>query len=296
MFLFNATHFSSGVISTFIRKDKVDPILNEIRKTHPFVHSIFLGISPFLQRSTPSYAVRLDYEIRIENNSITSVERSDEINEAFMIEPYKQKISHLEDYLFGRDGFNSRKFEQGIDEEEFNLVAKNYSDYRAFVRFAVLVLVVLWVVLGVNYSVNQNLNTEIQHKESELETYSLNVAYRDQLLQERNRKFALYQFSGLNSSTYFYQLIDELTLSTPEEIKLQELVVFPLRQNSGSNKQLEFDRTVINVIGNSPNSMLLNNWITFLNKLSWVKSVEIVSFEKSPLKGSQFLLRVTPQP
>jgi hypothetical protein len=94
------------------------------------------------------------------------------------------------------------------------------------------------------------------------------------LKKEYNEKEGYLRRAGWlsNSQNSFY--IDQLSLTRPEEIILESLIIAPLNEEMTRKlKKIQFNQGVIRVVGKCVNPILLNPWIQNIRDMGWVKEV-----------------------
>ncbi|MBL4653531.1 MAG: hypothetical protein JKY53_11835 [Flavobacteriales bacterium] len=113
---------------------------------------------------------------------------------------------------------------------------------------------------------------------------------KQQLNQKRESLFYLGMIEHPKSSFY----ADRIGGTVPSKITLQSLKFFPLQRNKDQfEKTLRFDENVILIEGQTPKSVVLNDWIKELNQFEWLADITIISYEQKPEKGvGEFGLRL----
>lgn len=120
-----------------------------------------------------------------------------------------------------------------------------------------------------------------------------NLALLERLRQEKTRKEQLILSSGINASEFISFYIDRIGESVPGSISLKEVQVFPLKEKLKEKKKVEIQQEVIEIIGYTPGSEVLDNWMEKVNRFEWVKSVELINYLKSENVNAEFKLLIT---
>ena len=145
------------------------------------------------------------------------------------------------------------------------------------------------VILGyVNNQKLDGLKTRLaENKEQIMKVAQL----KQQLNQKRESLFYLGMIEHPKSSFY----ADKIGETVPSKITLQSIQFFPLQRNKDLfEKTLRFNENTILIDGQTPKSVILNDWIKELNQFEWISDITIVSYEQKPEKGvGEFGLKLT---
>ncbi len=87
------------------------------------------------------------------------------------------------------------------------------------------------------------------------------------------------------------QFLDQIGASVPENIVLRELKLNPLTQKIKLDSKLAVRENHIEIIGIIKNELELNIWITSLNKLDWISSVEVIEYKRKE-RSNYYLFKI----
>jgi len=87
---------------------------------------------------------------------------------------------------------------------------------------------------------------------------------------------------------------DQIGASVPGAIVLNKLDIFPIIYDEESNKAISMRYDSIWVNGTAKNSEALNSWIADMNKMDWLKAVNILNYEQNDIQEpAEFELMLT---
>ncbi|KQC29392.1 hypothetical protein [Flagellimonas eckloniae] len=94
-----------------------------------------------------------------------------------------------------------------------------------------------------------------------------------------------------NSRTSFY--LDKLGASLPKSILLTELLYQPLTKPIQESKPIQLDENRILVMGTSISSEDFSSWITLLETIEWITSVETMDYDYKNKNTSNFKIKIS---
>lgn len=147
-----------------------------------------------------------------------------------------------------------------------------FSSFRKILFLGIIFSVILTSVLflGVNLSEkikNQHLSQNIDSNRSKNQLDSLQnvLKYQEQLIVQNST----YQ------KRYKYQILNEIALSTPEQITLTKLSLNPLTAKIRTDKPILFSNNTIHIKGFSDEIKSIYSWISKVNSSEWVTDIYI---------------------
>ena len=69
--------------------------------------------------------------------------------------------------------------------------------------------------------------------------------------------------------------------------------VFPLTENLKEKRKVEIDQSKIQISGWTSSNVVLDDWIETINREEWVKSVELINYQKINDKDALFNLIIS---
>ena len=115
------------------------------------------------------------------------------------------------------------------------------------------------------------------------------TAVRNRVTEKEKKVNAVLSLS--NSRTSFY--LDELGASVPKSILLTELLYQPLTKPMQESKPIQLDENRILVMGTSISSEDFSSWITHLETIEWIASVETMDYDYKNKSTSNFKIKIS---
>ncbi len=293
-FYFCSYNDSYKVATSFFRKNLIEDIVVELEEAKVMLVGISCGIIPVLLSASEKEKIAFDFIIEIENGRILQISRNESpsdrstINSIFRTrnEAINQGVvlsytSNFENYTSG--------FEETISKDKLD----NYSQFSRFKFFGVLSVSIIFSSLVINYFYLNNLNDEVAQLETDLALNNSNMSTLETLKQEKTRKEQLVISSGVNPDQFISFFIDKIGESVPKSISLREMYVFPLAENLKEKRKVEIRQDAIEIIGYTPNSQVLDDWMEKMNRYEWVESVELLNYLESTNSKAEFKLLIS---
>ena len=274
---------------SIIRKDVLNPLFNKVEKLKLFGVQVYLG--PFILENSISLIanhtlVTTTHELIIENNNIIhidslgSVASGDEydiegeiINSHELI-AFSSALSHfilLQQLI-------PISCEQVISHKEEYLNKNKYTTVGfALIVFFFIITITNMLISNSLESTNNELQYQINSKKQyvdELAVLSEELAIKEQFIQN----------SGVTKASKISYYADQIALSVPNSIRLDELFINPLSKRISKAEDIHFNYNSIKVIGTVDRSIQLNNWIKELKAYEWTNEINIISFIQNNLK------------
>ena len=281
-FYFNTYHDDSTILVSFFRKKLIEELVNHFTENKFFVMSITGGIVPILTLATADELITLDYTIQLSGGQLIKVERNEEaIHRTQLGGIFYEKELLIAQAIYTSLHQTHPCFEQGLLTEQLQQQQNEYAQFRQFVFFGlVLVFSVLLALVG-NYLYVNKLNQEVADLEVELTLNNDNLSLLETLKQEKIRKELLVDNSGVYQKHFLTFYVDKIAETIPANIDLQEALIFPLKESLKEKRKVEFEKHTINIVGTTPSSELLEEWMNKLNRYSWIQSVQLVNYLKT---------------
>ena len=96
--------------------------------------------------------------------------------------------------------------------------------------------------------------------------------------------------SGVSSNHFISYYLDEIGKGVPKEIRLSEMLVFPLKEKLKDKRKVEVDQKKIEISGWTSDNVVLDDWIEDMDKAAWVGSVELLNYQKMANNDAGFKL------
>ncbi|MFA8301336.1 MAG: hypothetical protein ACEPOV_14300 [Hyphomicrobiales bacterium] len=188
----------------------------------------------------------------------------------FLIE--SDMISKYKDYVQS-DASMSRLNLYGLPSKDIfksiNLRRLFYLILFVGIAFVFFLLLINYAFFSFNYKKSEILNQQIK------ESY-LDIKVKEKLLKEYNEERAIIDNAGLISNSTLTYFVDRINGTIPEDIVLNEFLVFPISTDKRI-KKMSFQNTDILIAGFFSLSQEFNSWLTGLAYLDWVKEVIVLN-------------------
>jgi hypothetical protein len=282
-----------------IRKDVLDNLIKQIEKLNLFGVQIYLG--PFALESTIQLLDRVSilttsHELIIENNNVIQIDSLGSVSNGEEYNIEGETINSHELTAFGT-AFNhfvpSVKItpidSEKVTEFKEEFLYKNKSSIVGFsiVAFFFIVVMANLLIAGSYEKTHNQLQYQINNKRQFVE--ELNKLQGDLKIKEQ-----FIQSSGVARASRLSFYTDQIGLSIPESIQLNQLFVNPLAKRINKAEDINFNYNTIKISGTVSRSIELNNWIKLLKKYSWINEINIISFIQDNIKTvGEFEIEVT---
>jgi hypothetical protein len=163
------------------------------------------------------------------------------------------------------------------DEESF--VYKTLNRYLLFASLGLIffLLLINFIAFSLYNGKQQALSDEISYEKNLF-------VLRDSLRKEITLKTGLISQMGLSEATRYGFYADRIAGSLPDGISLTSLTLNPAVDKIKAGKPVQLGK-YIRIMGDSKGSLPINEWIDTLNKLEWIRDIEIINYEKTDTKG-----------
>jgi len=169
----------------------------------------------------------------------------------------------------------------GTEETAYPPVKKNKIDFFAH-RFFILggwsTLIIAFLVLLINSLVFMHYTDMENQLEKQVSNNNQYLIILNKLKEELKQKDQFLLQSGFTEKTRFSFFTDRIASSVPSGIHLSGLSVSPLQSKIKKEKAIEFRKGYISLNGQTPNSIILNDWITVLEKYPWIGKISVIHY------------------
>lgn len=292
-FYFTTKAIGNKLLTSFFRKTLIASTLQELEQLKVFVVNVTSGIPPIAALGEHTLTMRNEYKLEIANQQIKTFERTEEKHGQLNIDgqfiDYQQALAKGVIHILLQ---SETSISGGFETEEQATKLGAYKEYSKF-RFLGLSLVfgILLLLIG-NYFYTNSLNQQVADLEMELALNNENLTIIDRMEQEKIRKGQLLQSSGINSASFVSYYLNEIGKSVPNSISLFSLNEFPLKQRLKQKQKVEIEQEIIEIMGETPSSPVLDDWMEYLNRYEWINRVELLNYSKTASGKSMFHLQI----
>lgn len=280
-FYFTSYDDGSEVAASFVRKAVLADIEGIFEEQKWHLLGISCGETPLfsLDENGSYYG---EQRIKLEEGKIILLERN-------KVEPrskYREEIAEAiaENYSAPSESFQLHRHEDAT---------ANFQEFSQFKVLGLSLLTALLVLLVGNYFYQNHLNQSVAQLEMDLNLSNENLSLLDRLEQEKSRKEQLVANAGVTSPKFLSFYLDEIGTTVPETIDLQELQLFPLDGKLKNKQKVSIHSNRIVIEGTTPNNVVLDDWIEYMDRFEWVQSIELLHYGKVSEKQAEFKLEIT---
>ncbi len=281
-----------------IRKDVLDKLIKKIEDLGLFGVQIYLG--PFVLENTIPLLDKItllttSHELLIENNMIIQLDSLGSVSNGEEYNLEGEIINSHELIAFGTalSHFIPPNGLTSIEASEVFEIQQEYYYKNKYVTVGFAMLVLFFVITIINMLIGnsyQDTNNELQYQVNSKKQYVDELAI---LREEFNIKEQFVQNSGVTQASKISFYADQIALSVPESIQLNQLFINPLTKRINKAEDIHFKYNKIKISGTVAKSIALNNWVKQLKKYEWTDDINIISFVQDNLQhAGEFELEI----
>jgi len=266
-----------------IRKDVLDTLLVKLDKLKIFAVQISLGpfaIENTIQLVDKPILLTTTHELLIEENNILQMNNLGSVSNGETYNIEGEMVSSHEIIAFGAALNHFAPTNKltpincnAVDTFKTEHLNKNkllIVGFGMLAFFFIVVLLNLWI--SSNYESSRNaLQYQVNSKKKVVEELAL-------LDEELKIKEQFIQGSGVARASKISFYVDQVALSIPKSIQLNQLFINPLKKRINKAEDINFTYNVIKITGTVSKSIELNNWVKELKKYEWINEIIIISF------------------
>jgi len=288
-------YLQQSIISTnecwvsIIRKDALDTLLQEIKSFSLFSIHIYLG--PFVLENVipllPSVSIlTTTQELIIENNHITHLDSLGVVasGDEYNIEGESINSHELIAFSSALSHFIPLTQLVSILCVEVEDIRQEYFHKNKYLVVGFSLVVFFFTITVVNMLINNGLQSTSNELQYQINSKKQYVDELTILNEQLTIKEAFIQNSGVTKASKISFYADQIALSVPTSIQLNQLFINPLSKRISKAEDIHFNYDTIKILGTVNRSIELNNWIKYLQEYEWAQEVNIISFIQDNLK------------
>ena len=283
-FYYQVLKQETSAFVSICRKDVIDTILTNFENWKLNIVDFFLGnltLAHSLSFTENSgYITTNNHRITLVNNEIGGLEKlvnptteTYDINGIDISSKFLLSFSGALRLALGTDILLGNLNQKHLELKE------SFKQKRIFKLSSRIVIAFLLAALTINFlffnyyfnKVNELRSTSDIASSSQKKMTDL----ASKVLKSKKKVEDIHRISNSRVSLY----INSIVSSIPNTITLNELDYQPIKRRIQLGKPIESELQTIKVVGESTNSELFSSWLTQLEKLNWVKIVDIVNYE-----------------
>ncbi|MCB0401210.1 MAG: hypothetical protein KDD41_03945 [Flavobacteriales bacterium] len=270
------------------RKDLVEELLDQMEQAGFFVLHVYLG--PFILENIIGLIGKdslhtLSHELLFYDNLISHIDSLGDVSGSHEYEIDGELINSYELVAFAT-AFSHFLMPPGLIPMESGQVNQFREEYLHKKKASVvgLSIAVLFLLLTVGNLLVKN-NIEASYNEYQYQVLSKKELVEElgKLREEMAVKEAFIQNSGVVRASRISYYADQVALSIPDAIRLDELFINPTEKRINKAEDIAFLYNKIKVTGTVTRSIDLNEWIKHLKNHNWSGDVTIISFNQENL-------------
>lgn len=291
---------------SFLRQDVLNQILADLKELS--VLPIQLNLGAFeLNLSAISElenVVQYDYSLfqnnwRFENGKLSAVVKNEinvELNNSVVriADGLQLESLFLLPFFNGLAHFGVAVSEMDHQPKQISENKKNFTQKRLFVIGGWAALIFCLILLLVNFLLFDYYNAKLNQVQGELSAKSVNLEKVNELEKEVAEKNVFFEKSGLITPELVAFKADRIAATVPKNILLNQIEINPrLKKKLKADESPSFLFGEILIMGESKNTIDLNNWVQELNAFDWITEVGIVDYESIKNRNAgEFMLKV----
>lgn len=280
-----------------IRTEKVNSIIKTFTDIGLAILDVFIGpliiseLRFLFDKSLDKLSTSI-YEIGFEENEIISINNFQHEPKSYQISDDKISnnsiiaLSSAFNYLIKNNQHTETKIQDVI-------IAAN--DFKVSMYLSIYIkagIGLLFFLLLINFMVFSNLNSQVSSLNMEISQNKALIIKEKKLNEELKNKKELLSQTGLDSPSHLAYYADFIASTRPKEIVFDEMFLNPTEVNQ-YKKELETERNIIRISGNSVNSININNWLNKLNRIDFVDNAELTDLKYSNnKKTTNFIIEI----
>lgn len=291
-FYFSHEDINNQRYASFSRKDKIDELISRFDSIKDNIIDFSIGPYNAISENLPVKPTATPLgKIKKDNRVYSFVKDETPTKNFFLNQNFgKGLFAAVTGYLF----LNNAPIFSFLNEKEQKSIQSNFTDKIQFQQLGIFTLSFFLIALISNYFYQGHINKKNHAIEQEIMIYGDNLNKIDLIDQEILRKKQLITSSGIIGGTRFSHYLDQIGSSLPSEVSLEEIEIYPIEKKLKQKEKPVFKDNSILISGNTQQSSIIDDWISKLNSLDWVKSVAIISFIKNDdNKYSYFQIKIT---
>ena len=271
-----------------IRRDQLDPFLEELERHRLFVVDIQLGpfsMSRVLQLFDTNRFYTKEFQLDCDSESVIDIQKNSEVQ----VERYEVGNENITSDAVVAFAHAFTHFLPQVESTQLKLesvknMKEEYLNKNKFTVVGFAAIVLFFIVTIGNMLINNRLqehNNELQFKMNGNEQFVQEIA---SLKEELKVKEQFVQGSGLTQASRISFYADQIAETVPVSIQLDHIWINPLLKKVTKAEDLNFGFKDIKIIGQVNESIELNNWMNELRDKDWVSEVEVIGFNQDNYK------------
>ncbi len=275
---------------SIIRKDVLDPTIKKIEHLNLFGVQIYLG--PFVLENTIPLIdnghslFTTTHELIIENNSIIQLDGLGSVagGDEYKIEDETVNSHELIAFGTALSHFIPASKLIPINCNTVKNIEQEYLYKNKYVAVGFGLIVFFFILTISNMLISNSLESTSNELQYQIDSKKKYVEELEALKIELANKEQFIQNSGVTKASKISFYADQIALTVPNSIQLNQLFINPLTKRISKAEDIHFNYEQIKINGTVSRSITLNSWIKELKQYAWIKDINIISFVQDNLK------------
>ena len=284
------------------RKELIDGILKELSDSGWFIHDLVLGnfnlmtSIPALEKDNIEALNDEENQYQLNDTAITKISAKPEDGAVEKFSVSGKDISTPELIAMG-NALQYYVADNRIQRAEYELIPRHTNEFfhkRLFTSAGRAVLGVFMLTLLISFLTFDHYNKKYNEVANEVRQNEVMLYELDELKNELKLKEEFISGSGFVNASHISYYADQLALTLPGSIRLQQLLINPVVKKKNEKEKTTFEFNQIMVSGKTTENLDLNSWIKLIKSKPWAEEVEIVDFAQGKSKnGGSFEFKIT---
>ncbi|MEW4923121.1 hypothetical protein [Algibacter sp. 2305UL17-15] len=294
-FYFYEYHQNETIFISVSRKEHIDACLEQISNLGLFV--IHISFGPFVMANLLPIAKDYsalsssNYTLDISNNEVVSFQNTETTNTEYVIND--DKFNQRELPLLAT--FLEYKYPNPKIDFDADFLVKNSDEfkYKKWFKIAGIFMLVFFLVsLTVSHFFMDYYANALAEKQSMYAMSQQTTAKVLALKEEKILKEKILQSSGIGNSSFLTQYVMDIGNSVPSDIILNTIHIVPLFKKIKPAEKIDFEMSIITILGESENDTSFNNWLKVLGNLAWIKKMDIEDYSEETNTENTFKIKI----
>lgn len=279
-----------------IRKDIVAEYLKEVNDLSKYVINISVG--PFIVSNLLRVKKDLSklhtpfHTIQYSSGKIDAVEEKHhsgiehDINGELFSEKelplFASFLAHnfpIEGYTFENDFLKSN-----IEEQRFK---------KRFKIAGVASLTIIMLALFIGHFLLKSSASALAEKETVYIMSQETIETLETMRLEKTLKEKIVVSSGINNSNFITKYIADIGNSSPDEIILNSISIFPLQKKIREDEKIKYENNVIIITGETSKDVYFNNWVKQIRNFKWLKDFKTEDYQQESNAVNTFKIKIS---
>ena len=275
---------------SIIRKDVLDSLILKVENVNLFAVQLYLG--PFILENcipliTNDSLLTTTHELIIESNNIIQMDSMGSVAGGDEYDIEGEVINSHELIAFGTALSHFVPINKliSIRSDKVKNTQSEYLHKNKYIAVGFGLIVLFFMLTISNMLVNNSLESKSNELQYQINSKKKFVEELAVLKTELATKEQFIQNSGVTKASRISFYADQIALTVPKSIQLNQLFINPLtNKRIGKAEDIQFNYSLIKISGEVSRSIELNSWIKELKHYEWIKDINIISFIQDNLK------------